>query len=480
MNARGSVLVIFLIVGINCQSFALQLYLKVFNNDCWNCYAGLNNLRKSCPQLTYNFVFESELAPDSLELKEKFKLSQIQNHRLIFSDSLYSLFGRSNSSEILLVGSFNNVVFRNEMKNFDLQLFQRILHLNEGQGLNLIDSMPGLGKYRMIDYELRNDLILFTDIFQKKYFFSKRTDSIRKVSLTADLIKNTYSATFRKDGIWMLGIIQFMLNEEYDNLTPRLNKVKFKTDSICFMNYMVYEVQVNGSDTIYSPVNCMAEMNVLTCDVKKIHRLPLSHGYELGEDFFKDDRWLYVQVRHGKAELNNSQPLMAKFQIFRDSMGFVGFEKFFLPENYFRYELFRNFNQFYFDHGVFAMLYGEEIYDVREGKMIAIPIDSSRFSGLSNIFDQFSNRNNKQYKPKAYVNITDIFLVGPGSYALLYLYQQEVHQLNFSLTGRLEDKLVCTLSENQDMLYPKFYFDSKYVALKAGRSDYFEIFYTGQ
>lgn len=167
LNKRILFLFIFI---LSTSSFSQEVYFRVSENDCFNCYININQhiLGKSDIQ----FLFpESSKGRRFDEFNKRFFKNQIVKEKVIFSDSLYALTNQPLDDLSGLVFIYNgNVVFSQKGAHIDeekLKIFNNSVS-SFTMTMNIRDK--GFSNRNLITADYGDNHLLITDFLFKKIY----------------------------------------------------------------------------------------------------------------------------------------------------------------------------------------------------------------------------------------------------------------------------------------------------------------------
>ena len=104
-----------------------------------------------------------------------------------------------------------------------------------------------------------------------------------------------------------------------------------------------------------------------------------------------------------------------------------------IPNNYIKYKLYHNFNNYHFDKSLILLDFGEFIYDYKKNIQYKIPLPESEFNKLNNVFEAYTTGQISTYI------IDDI---ADKENSILLLYRDSAKQLKLMEIDKESQKAV--------------------------------------
>ncbi|MGQ8867559.1 hypothetical protein [Myroides sp. TSA_177.3] len=183
-SVNKSLLFLFIFI-FSTSSFSQEVYFRVSENDCFNCYVNINQhiIGKSDIQ----FLFpESSKGKRFDEFNKRFFKNQIIKEKVIFSDSLYALTNQPLDDLSGLVFIYNgNVIFSEKGAYIDEEKLKRFNSSVLSFTMTLNIREKGFSNRNLIKADYNDDHLLITDFLFKKLYL---IDGVENTEINFDAI----------------------------------------------------------------------------------------------------------------------------------------------------------------------------------------------------------------------------------------------------------------------------------------------------
>jgi hypothetical protein len=449
----------FFLLG-TCSVQGYTLYLKLFTKDCSNCYAGLYLLNTHMADLPYQIVLKHSDKINENKIMGLFELHKFKQATLIYNDSLYDELEKDISTELIVKNKKNQTIYRDNIKQVNLNLFQWILSMNDVGNSTL--------EYKLKDTSIKtsiasvhynkNNLYLKND-FDDWYFWDSKNNKLDTLFLDSNTINRAYGIEEKYTKRSILPAIQYFKTTMFRRyFEPSYPNVFFKNDSIVYVSFSLKTFDADQGDTSIYGVPYVFKMNFKRKQVLSIYKVPLqvdSNSYTNNDNFFVYQDTFYFNISYKKDFYLNPTTQKHVYATFvekkNDSqLHFVRYENMNMPESYVKNKLYLMFANPTCAKDLVTMPFFAGVYDVKTKQTIHAPIPDSIFNDLAKI------PGTEDYlilKKLSLGFVGEAYKFNQDRYGIIYSYAGRYHFILFNQAGDLISHKVLPIMPNTNLRY---------------------------
>ena len=344
--------------------------VKIFPNDCLNCYVGMKKIEFSDENIKKTIVFPNLTKPEvNAYLSEVFKISDTNKFNIIVSDSIYNSINNALTSEVYVY---------NEKKLYDHSLLKKFYGFAEfgPREIKIPDSIAFSAATTLINTE---DYFFITDSkFAKYVLISKHADHKLTVLTALDL---TTEINFHKiSGDTMC---YHMFSKYRDILKDanmdmmRLNH-SFNKRNIMASFIMAPDIIVENNEAGLSyKSGIIIFNNPKDYSILRIREESLPEGYHIFPSFFSEYKGDYYLQLVPADKTMDEQYLFGRFNLKEEDLVFSGFTDYKLPSEYLPASKFKSLRKILTPADPYIFLqYSLSYYNLDNDKTYKLPLDA--------------------------------------------------------------------------------------------------------
>jgi len=409
-----------LFINFICYSNTKKIIVAFSLNDCISGSASLHELNQILKNPEMTIVFQSELKADSILVNRKVGLDNFKSSSVVYSDSLYNEYSKGVKSTINIVEN-NRKIYSTDLYKLNIEDFLNIYLAAKN---NCLKSVKSGAKFIQDEKSI---LVWSYQLGRWTYY-----DENNEFDIIADnsWVKQAY-------GIYYKGTeIEKKYNEyentvkEYPALNPVINKgIKINDNELLFMTTVHFiETKNDSKEEAVTQKIFLVNYSIQKQEIslmKYVNEESLSKNkYYINNSSFHifDGNYIIPLTKDEYIESGEIKYL-ASFQINKNNPNELILKEILesnIPNNYIKYKLYNNFNNYHFDKSLILLDFGEFIYDHKKNIQYKIPLPESEFNTLNNVFEALTTGKLSTY------NIDDIADKGK---TILLLYRDSSKRL---------------------------------------------------
>jgi hypothetical protein len=361
------IFIIFLLAFFTKLS-AQNYLVRLTSTDCINCNASTSILAsRATATQPITILFAAASAPDSMELREYYKLDKTR-FRLTFNDKLFTSFANQVKSYV--------VCYKTNKTNDTIEL-KRIgyyLTANDNE-INLPCLTSEMARWSNV--KLRGTIVGATNNFENKICIRNSKGDELRLHADSNILKEVYRYFYGEKYMdWYFYITKYQ--ETFSNLQTRISDFEIVGDSVLTLiaDCQLLKRLENENDTTNLQKQFVININLAKPTKMQIYELDLSPIFEKKlsihfEKFLNDGKHLWIPA-FGWNKDTVYNKILAGFSLKENKYINDTIANFQSPK-YFR--LFYNTANNLAEHNntCFALCLGDSIYDIEKNRRIAIP-----------------------------------------------------------------------------------------------------------
>lgn len=455
----------FFLLG-TCSVQGYTLYLKLFTTDCSNCYAGLYLLNTHMADLPYQIVLKHSDKINENKIKALFELHKFKQATLIYNDSLYDELEKDISTELIVKNKKNQTVYRDNIKQVNLNLFQWMLSMKDVGNSTLEYKLKDTSiKASISSVHHHKNTLYFENDFDDWFFWDSKNNKLDTLFLDSNTINRAYGIEEKYTKRSILPAIQYFKTTVFRRYyEPSYPNVFFKNDSIVYVSFSLKTFDVDQKDTSIYGVPYVLKMNVKRKQVLSISKVPLqvdSNSYTSNYNFFVYNDTFYFNIIYKKDFYLNPTTQKYVYATFvekkNDSqLHFVRYENMNMPESYVKNKLYLMFANPTCAKDLVTMPFFSGVFDIKTKQTIHALIPDSIFNDISKIP---STEQHLILKKLTLGFVRDAYKFNQDRYGMIYSYAGRYHFILFNQVGNLISHKVLPIMPNT---HPRFIDQGQY------------------
>ena len=391
--------------------------VKIFPNDCRNCYIGISGIKSGGDDVKKTIVFPKlPQAEINAYLKNVLNITDISKYTVIVSDSVYKSLDKNLTSEVF--------VYRDN-KIYDHILLKKFhgIKVPDTFSIAIPDSIPVTNEATIINH---NDYFFITDpkfgncIFINKLGFHEIT-----VLSARDFTTKAIFDVVTGDTVCYQMFSKYRKPLKSANMDKIQFSPSYGKDVMASFISIPNIVEKNKNVGLTYKYGIIVFKNPNEYGFLRIDDETLPNNYVLYPGFFVEYGGSYYIQVVSKNENNNDQYLLAEFKRVNNALVFSRFARYKLPYEYLPAGKYSHLRKVFIPSPPYAFLqYSRSYYDMKHDTVRQLPLDSVKLQ-----FD-FPGHNLNLLKFSYHYKITDacvvkdtvqVLIEKSGKYSIAYI-----------------------------------------------------------
>ncbi len=359
-----------LLITSFCNVFSQDsCVIKVFPNDCLNCYVGIKTIESSDENIKKTIVFPSMTnAEINAYINDVLNISDINKFDIIVSDSIYNSMNNALTSEVYVY---------KERELYEQSLLKKFYGFEElwPQVINIPDSIPFSQATTLINCE---DFFFITDSqFAKYVFISKHGSNKTTVLKASDLTTEINFHKISQDTMC------YHLFSKHRDILENVNMDVMRLNHSFTKNSMASFIMAPDIIVDSNEVGLAYKSGIIIFNNPKDYSILSIHEESIPENYiffpglyyeYKGDH--YLQMKHIDQTIDD-QYLLGKFNLKNENLSFSGFTRYKLPSEYLPASKFKSWRKVMNPVGHYIFLqFSLSYYNLENDQIYQLPLDS--------------------------------------------------------------------------------------------------------
>jgi len=424
-------LLLLLLSSLSLYSSNKKIIVALSLSDCISCSLALtevNNILKN-PKMT--IVFQEDLISDSTIVRKKIGLDNFKSAITVYSDTLFKEYTTGLKSTINIVED-NKKLYTSNLYQLNVNEFldaylnnEKTCFKNAKSGTAYIQDSKSilvwnykLGRWSYYDEKNEFDIVTDTSWVKKAYnIYFKNNESDKKYQEYVNYVK------------------------EYPAINPILNKGKKINNNELLFITTIHFIENVSNQILFKQKFFLVTFNIKDekiSSIKYINEQPLTNEKyfinPINFDLNKQDYLITFTVDdYGDASKNK---YLSKFKVNPNNTNELILDKIInktIPNNYIKYKLYHNFNDYRFDKSLVLLEFGESIYDYEKNIEYKIPLLETEFDKINSIYD---------YSNTGQTNVYAVHDIADKGSSILFLYNDSSNNLKLMEIDKTTQKAI--------------------------------------
>lgn len=389
----------FLLFGYGLNSLAQDsCVVKVFPNDCVNCYLGMTAI-KSAPEKIHKTIVFPKMTDAEVKayLKDVFNISDVENYTIIVSDSVYKSLSKNISSEVY-------VYDKNKLRSHSLLKNLHSVDKQDKFSNKIPDSIAISNTATLINNP--NYFFITDPTFANCIFIDKHGNHSIRVVKAKSL---TTKANFNKLSGDTLSFYMFLKYRE-PLAGANMDRMKFES-TFDKKNMSSFILTPNIKEDENSNAGLTYKYGLIIFIAPDGYKLlpidetSLPYDYVVYPKFFTVHNGIYyIQITNTNRD-SDDQYLLGKFSLINQKLVFSGFVNYKVPQEYLPAKKFKSLSKIMILAYPYVFLqYSLSFFDFEKNITSSLPLDSI------NLVFEFPNKLLNSLKLESDVKITDAYI----------------------------------------------------------------------
>ncbi len=418
---KKSLLILLLSIGAFASAQS-NITVALSLNDCISCTISIHELRDRLHNPKIRFVLNEELEPDSLLVNTRTGLNNFSPREVRYSDSLYKKFAEGVRSTVSIIKNdkivYTDLLYKLDVDKFIEQYNSIFTTLSPGNSAgNICFKSPRKG---IMQIQQDESLLVYSTQLKRYTYYDVQGNA---KDITADTLwmKKAYQVYYKSDWQKEYKAMKELIAET-PNALPAIKYGIKEADKLLFLADVSFiRVDKNNDLRIFKKA-FLAEWDIKKNELSNFFYINTeafdTRGYYINSNGFTKREGVYLFALGTNSDPVADSKFIATYIPSKKSNGILELKEILepnIPENYLKYGLNGNFQNYTFDGNLVCLNFGEYIYDWKNKIKYPIPYTKQETESLATIYDMVT---------KGVGRITTFFLYdifdGPENIYVLY------------------------------------------------------------